>query len=93
MKQERRREDERRRTQEIKFTKEDMERVRLSMNGEYAKSPSRDQDSQSRYGVVNNLCCGQPLSHSVFLTLFLPIFFHLPVFQSVNFFTFFTTWG
>ncbi|KAK8731676.1 hypothetical protein OTU49_007418 [Cherax quadricarinatus] len=46
---ERRREDERRRTQEIKFTKEDMERVRLSMNGEYAKSPStREPESHSR---------------------------------------------
>ncbi|XP_069954044.1 spectrin beta chain isoform X9 [Cherax quadricarinatus] len=45
---ERRREDERRRTQEIKFTKEDMERVRLSMNGEYAKSPStREPESHS----------------------------------------------
>lgn len=49
--QERRREDERRRTQEIKFSKEDMERVRLSMNGDYTKatSPTRDNDNQSRY--------------------------------------------
>ncbi|XP_076029013.1 spectrin beta chain, non-erythrocytic 5 kst isoform X3 [Oratosquilla oratoria] len=46
---ERRREDERRRTQEIKFSKEDMERVRLSMNGDYNKSPvgAKEQESLS----------------------------------------------
>lgn len=49
--QERRCEDEQRRTQEIKFSKEDMERVILSMNGDYTKvtSPTHDNDNQSKY--------------------------------------------
>ena len=53
--QERRREDERRRTQEIKFTKEDMERVRLNMNGDYSKVPAsaRELDSQSRWVTLD----------------------------------------